>query len=61
MEHPLRSSTKMVNLAPRSTILVNLNLVYLEDLGNFGGVELSLVNLELVNLCQTGPYKYKYW
>ena len=35
VEHPLRNSTKMVNLVPRYTILVNPNLVDLERLGNF--------------------------
>ena len=35
VEHPLRRSTKMVNPAFRSTILVNSDLVDLECLGNF--------------------------
>jgi hypothetical protein len=34
VEHPLKRSTKMVNLALRSTILVNLNFVDLDYLGN---------------------------
>ena len=39
VEHPLRRSTKLVNLALRSTFLVNPNLVELECLANFLGSE----------------------
>jgi hypothetical protein len=35
VEHPLRRSTKFVNLALRSTFLVNQDLVEVECLGNF--------------------------
>lgn len=35
VEHPLRRSTKMVNVAFRSIILVNLNLLELDPSGNF--------------------------
>ena len=35
VEHPLRSSTNLVNLVSRSTVLVDLNLVDLGCLGNF--------------------------
>jgi hypothetical protein len=46
----------MVNLALQiHTLLVNPDLVDLECLGNFCGVELFLVNLELMNLYQTCP------
>lgn len=34
VKHPLKRSTKMVNSAPRSTVLVNLDLVDLECLIN---------------------------
>ena len=54
--YPLRSFTKMVNLASRCTILLNLDLVDLDRLSNFfGGAELFLVNLELVNLYRSKP------
>ena len=35
VEHLLRRSTKMVNVASRSTILVNLDLVDLDFFANF--------------------------
>jgi hypothetical protein len=35
VEHPLRRSTILVNLALRSTVLVDLNLVELDRLANF--------------------------
>jgi hypothetical protein len=41
----------MVNLALRSTILVNLDVMVLECLTNFGEAELKMVNLKLPNLC----------
>ena len=58
VEHPLRSSTNLVNLASRSTILVDPDLVDLECLGNFwwsgaengeSGAGESLPNRPIVN------------
>lgn len=54
----------MVNVIFRSTVLVNLDFMELDHLVNFYGVELFLVNLELVKLyqirhettaCSSGP------
>jgi hypothetical protein len=45
----------MANVVFKSTILVNLDFVELDHRVNVYGVELLLVNVELVEFCQTKP------
>jgi len=59
MKHPFNSSTILVNLAFKSTIWADLDLVELNRLANVlqSGVSFVL-NLEFRELCQIGPNNF---